>query len=221
MNKIRFTLLFFLTVGLIDLSFAQQVELPTDPAELGELPTNEVTLPEIIDLRMEFLNEDISQEKLFRLASFYLSSKCYIKSAELYGFFLSRETENPHRSIAHYNRALSLFSLGAYESSATEFWYAYDQNNQMFDALRMMGSIAYLKKDKGNSLFYWKKYLAENTVQSPERDAIVRAVALLESPGFTFETEGEPKQEPNPNWPFKNPDLLPYPDSGYDKKRVI
>ncbi|MGL4388371.1 MAG: hypothetical protein ACRCTJ_03145 [Brevinema sp.] len=214
---------FFFFMGLISLSFAQSSEEKIKSVEQTNLTEIiDSFLPEIIELRLEFLQQDLSQEKLFRLASFYLSSKCYTKSAELYGLFLSRKTINPHRSMAHYNRALSLFSLGAYESSATEFWYSYDQNNTLFDSLRMLGSIAFLKKDKINSLFYWKKYLEQNTNESPERSSIIQAIALLESADFSFEPKKAPKSESiNTNWPFRNPDTLPYPDSSFNKKRVI
>ncbi|MGL4563249.1 MAG: tetratricopeptide repeat protein [Brevinema sp.] len=216
----RFSLFFLLLLPLINVSFAQTTKL----AQTQDSNTNSTILPEIAELRLAFFDKGLSQEQLFRLASFYLSAQCYAKAAEIYGLFLSQKTENPHRAIAHYNRALALFSLKAYESSAKEYWYAYEQNTNIYNALRMLGSIAFLKKDKNNSLRYWKKYLVENTNTCTERSAIEQAVTLLESTNFSFnnhDPENLVEEHSDTNWPFKNPDTLPYPDALFKKKRVI
>lgn len=208
-----------LIMSLYSLSFSQEIEA-TSLSNNQEINSTSM-LPEIVELRLEFLNNDLPQESLFRLASFYLSYKCYAKAAELYALYLSRKTTEPHRSIAHYNRGLALFSIDAYDTSTKEFLLAYQGNKNYYDSLRMVGTICFLKKDKKKSLFYWQKYLSVNTNSSPERESIEKIVLLMQQKDFSFDKKDSKSTNLNKNWPFRDPDTIPYPDSGYQKKRVI
>ena len=204
--------------------------IPVDPnAPVSEevVPAS-ILLPELGELKIQYLTDTITHHDLFRLASFYLSEQLYHPAAELYGHFLELNVDDPiykqRLATAFYNRALALFSLELYSSALPEFQEAYFYNNKLYDALRMIGTIHFLNQDKENTLIVWQQYLDANTTPSPERTAIENALNLLSDPEFSFTEEEEEKEKPessNKSWPFLNPEIIPNPDSKYEKKRII
>ncbi|MGL4676272.1 MAG: tetratricopeptide repeat protein [Brevinema sp.] len=214
------TTIFIVFFSLMMPIFAQ--DLP--PEDIVTLPKSneleETILPEFGELKLKLLLSDLSLEELYRLASFYLSEQLYLQAAELYGQFLEKDIPSPRIAVAHYNRALSLFSLALYESALPEFLNAYHYNKTLYDALRMVGTIYFLQKNKEKSLEIWQEYLEKNTEDSPNKVAIEKAVQLLSDPAFQF-----PEEQKTPNtqktWPFLNPEIIPNPDAEYQKKRVI
>ncbi len=183
------------------------------------------SLPEIGELKIQYLTKELEPEELYRLASFYLSEQLFLQSAELYGQYLEQPDLPTQRiAAAHYNRALSLFSMQLYTSALPEFLYAYHYNDSLNDALRMVGTIYFLNKDKEKSLEYWLQYL-DKASDSPEKTAIQKAVDLLSDPAFRFDPEEEEVEdktlEPRETWPFLNPDSIPNPDAKYQKKRIV
>ena len=203
---------------------------PTDPnAPITTIETESLAplLPELGELKIKYLTGTITHHDLFRLASFYLSEQLYHPAVELYGHFLELNVDDPiykqRLATAFYNRALALFSLELYSSALPEFQEAYFYNDKLYDALRMIGTIHFLNQDKENTLIIWQQYLDANTTPSPERTAIEKALSLLSDPEFSF-TEEEAEEKPessNKSWPFLNPDIIPNPDSKYEKKRII
>ncbi|MGL5955097.1 MAG: hypothetical protein ACRC0X_00605 [Brevinema sp.] len=205
--SIIFLMFFILTVPI----FSQE-----------SLEENQVVLSEFSDLKLRFLTTDLSAEELYRLASFYLSEHLYLQASELYGQYLekNKSTNDTQRVMAaHYNRALSLFSLELYESALPEFFNAYHYEETLYDALRMIGTIYFLQKNKEKSLEIWQEYLEKNTEDSSQREAIEKAVLLLSDPAFQFSEEKKP--ETKKTWPFLNPEIIPNPDAEYQKKRII
>ena len=219
------------------MSYSQETPLDVDLdvniiEEFADIPKVEETivrLPELGELKIKFLEGDIEEENLFRLASFYLSYQLYHQAAEFYGLYTDKVAQDPkliqRKATAHYNRALSLFSLQIYKPALKEFNLAY-YHGKIADALRMAGTVTFLQKNKEKSLEYWNKYLSENATPSPERSAIENAVGLLMSPDFEFEKEEVSESTPsyntnNSSWPFLDPEIIPNPEATYDKKRVI
>ncbi len=209
-------------------AFCQETTEPTEIIETTEIvETIPVTnsLPEIGELKIQYLTKELEPEELYRLASFYLSEQLFLQSAELYGQYLEQPDLPTQRiAAAHYNRALSLFSMQLYTSALPEFLYAYHYNDSLNDALRMVGTIYFLNKDKEKSLEYWLQYL-DKASDSPEKTAIQKAVDLLSDPAFRFDPEEEEVEdktlEPRETWPFLNPDSIPNPDAKYQKKRIV
>jgi len=187
------------------------------------------TLPEIGALRLEFIQEDLDLTKLYRLATFYLTAQQFGKAITLYNIYIERMVRKKivklPLSSAYYNKALASYSIQLYDSAKKGFLLAYQLDNQLIDSLRMIGTIFYLKKDKINTLKYWKQYLLVGNNSSNEYLAIQSAILLLESPDFTFDDntpkEASPQEKRSPTWPFLDPDIIPYPDAHYEKKRVI
>ncbi|MGL4367051.1 MAG: hypothetical protein ACRCTQ_02040 [Brevinemataceae bacterium] len=208
----------------------QQTEIPIVENNT-EILSN--TLPEIAELRLEFITQGLSEEKMFRLASFYLKEKLYGKASEFYGLYIEQKKQTRKKfsqeekiqlASAHYNRAISLFLLNWHDSAKNEFESAYRYNPSLHDSLRMIGTIYFVQKNKPKTLLYWKKYLAaETNLQHPERIMIEDAAAKIADPNFQFEPQIlQPSYKTNDSlWPFINPDTIPYPDAIYEKKRVI
>ncbi len=209
MSRFVIYCVFFLLSGT---AFGQNVVAPAAPT----------SLPEIGELKIQYLTKDLEPEELYRLASFYLSEQLYLQSAEFYGQYLQKKDLPTQRiSSAHYNRALSLFSMQLYDSALTEFQNAYHYDESLNDALRMVGTIYFLQKNKDKSLENWLQYLSK-AEDSPEKTAIQKAVDLLSDPAFRFDPEEEDKTlEPQQTWPFLNPESIPNPDAKYQKKRII
>lgn len=203
---------------------SQENTIETLPSLNSEESVSIPARPETGILKIKHLTEGLSLEELFRLASFYLSEQFYHQSITLYGQYLELQKDNTktQKSHAHYNRALAMFSIQTYESAKEEFQNAYYLNEGLYDSLRMIGTIYYMQQNQQKSLDYWTQYLTKNTSISPERTAIEQAVALLSQPDFTFEEEESKTQTTtNKSWPFLNPEIIPNPDSHYEKKRVI
>ncbi len=228
---------FIPSYGQVDNNTETTTPVPTNVETLTPVdPNNPITteienlpplLPELGELKIKYLTESITHHDLFRLASFYLSEQLYHPAAELYGRFLELNIDDPiykqRLATAFYNRALALFSLELYSSALPEFQEAYFYNDKLYDALRMIGTIHFLNQDKENSLAVWQQYLDANTTPSLERSAIENAVTLLSNPEFAFpeeKSEETPKSQ-DKSWPFLNPDIIPNPDSKYEKKRII
>ncbi len=184
-------------------------------------------MPELGELKIRYLTKNITHHELFRLASFYLSEQLYQYASELYGHFLELNLDEPiyqqRIAIAFYNRALALFSLKLYSSALPEFQQAYEYNNKLHDALRMIGTIYFINQDKEKALSAWKEYLLINITPSSERISVEQAVTLLSDPNFSFTQEelNKTPKLPNNTWPFLKPDIIPNPDSKYEKKRII
>lgn len=188
-------------------------------------------LPEIAELKLQFIQNGLEIDNLFRLASFYLSANQFEKAAIFYNLYIEKIEKKPKLikikkldlANAHYNRALALFSLRLYHSAQKEFLLAYQRNSQLVDSLRMIGTIYYITQNKTQTLFYWNKYLISNNTPSPERTAIEIGIKMLSDPNFSFKKEDATNslEKRNPTWPFLDPDTIPYPNSRYEKKRVI
>lgn len=206
-------LLFFLPVCL----YPQDTNIQkTDPMD------------EFASLRGRHVVFGLPPEDLFRLANLYLISGIYPKSAELYAELihslenypsaLSTEQRSLYLARSHYNRGLALFTLGLYESAKANFERAryYDPAN--IEALRMLGSVGFAQKDKEAVERNWEGYLAA-APDGPVKESVQKALALIRSPDFRFDPEDSPL--PNPTWPFRSYETVPYPDALYEKKRVI
>ncbi len=218
---VLYYIFFLFSVTAFGQETTESDEVTTETVEVVEVTTS---LPEIGELKIQYLTKDLEPEELYRLASFYLSEQLFLQSAELYGQYLEQKDIPPQRiAVAHYNRALSLFSMQLYKSALPEFLYAYHYNDSLNDALRMVGTIYFLNKDKDKSLEVWQQYLAKAS-DSPEKTAIQKAVDLLSDPAFRFDPEEEIEDktlEPRETWPFLNPDSIPNPDAKYQKKRIV
>ena len=58
--------------------------------------------------------------------------------------------------------------------------------------------------------------------ESIERSLIEDAVEKLKKTEFQFpEANDVLENQDNPAWPFLNPDTIPYPESYYQRKRVV
>lgn len=201
----------------------------TFPVETENTTTEQIlppNLPELGELKIKMLTKKLEDEELFRLASFYLSYQLYHQAAEIYKLYIekidNKSELDKRKAMAYYNRALSLFSLKLYDSALRNFSSAYYYDN-IIEALRMSGTIYFIKKNKQKSLEYWNQYLKENTTPSPNRTAIEQAIVYLSQLDFEFEDEKEKdtKNTNNSSWPFLNPEIIPNPDSQYEKKRII
>lgn len=192
-------------------------------------PVTTVILPELGELKLKYLSEEISLEEIYRLASFYMTENIYHKASELYGQYIDiaqndKTTPLKRMATASYNRALALFSLNLYQSALPLFMNSYYYDNTLIDALRMQGTIYFLQKNKNKTIELWKKYL-EEAPESPQKKAIQDALNLISDPAFSFDSEEEEKESELPEdqqtWPFLNPDIIPNPDANYQKKRII
>lgn len=219
-------ILFFLLLTNV-LAFSQETQEITAVESVDK--KEKLITPDIGELKYRFMKSDLNLEEVFTLASLYLSERFYYQSIELYSYFLNhqetliKDTNNSIQvSFAFYNKALALFSLELYDSALTEFYNAYAINNKLYDSIRMIGTIYFQKKDKDKALEYWNNYLVLVPESTEERNAIEKAVQVLQDLNFQFEKQQDEKQETSSQtWPFLNPDIIPNPDSEYEKKRVI
>lgn len=190
-------------------------------------PPENSALDELIELRLEFLEKDLSSENLFRLGSLYLVLGLYRNAADYYALAakqlekkLSPETRTM-ASIVYYNRGLALFSLKLYDSAKSMFKRSFENNDTLIDALRMLGTVFFIEKNKPETLKYWEQYLSL-APESMERSLIEEAVEKLKKTEFQFpEANDVLENQDNPAWPFLNPDTIPYPESYYQRKRVV
>lgn len=190
-------------------------------------PPENSALDELIELRLEFLEKDLSYENLFRLGSLYFVLGLYRDAADYY-ILAAKQLENKlppetktMASIVYYNRGLALFSLELYDSAKSMFKRAFENNDTLTDALRMLGTVFFIEKNKPETLTYWEQYLSL-APESTERSLIEEAVEKLKKPEFQFpEAKDVLENQNNPAWPFLNPDTIPYPESYYQRKRVV
>lgn len=185
-------------------------------------------MEEFLSLRRRQALEVIPPEDLLRLSNLYLIQGLYAKSADLYAELIQQVEQStlPQEkrvsilAQSHYNRGLALFTLKFYDSGRVNFERALYYNPSNIEALRMIGTTAYLQQQKDDADTNWSAYL-ENAPEGPTKDSVQAALDRLRSPDFSFESSKKEEPQRDELWPFRNFEAIPYPDALYEKKRVI
>ena len=185
-------------------------------------------MEEFLSLRRRQALEVIPPEDTLRLSNLYLIQGLYAKSADLYAeliqqveqSMLPEEKRVSMLAQGHYNRGLALFTLKFYDSCRVNFERALYYNPSNIEALRMIGTTAFMQQKKDDADTNWSAYL-ERAPEGPVKTSVQAALNHLRSPDFSFEPPKKESSQSNELWPFRNFETVPYPDALYEKKRVI
>ena len=185
-------------------------------------------MEEFLSLRRRQALEVIPPEDTLRLSNLYLIQGLYSKSADLYAELiqqveqstLPQEERVSMLAQSHYNRGLALFTLKFYDSCRANFERALYYNPSNIEALRMIGTTAFMQQKKDDADTNWSAYL-EKAPEGPVKVSVQAALDHLRSPDFSFEPPKKETSQTDELWPFRNFETVPYPDALYEKKRVI